>query len=232
MNNSGIYCIANKLNGKIYIGSSVNFDERKYEHFYKLERNKHENIYLQRSYLKYGKDAFEFKVLEYIKNVEKLTEIEQSYLDIHWDNQNNCYNILPTAGSLLGYKHSKESKLKMSKSLIGNTRWLGKHHTEATKQKLREKLKGRTRSEETKQKMRKVQRNRTWNTRGGDSDRKLKIKMFNLNDKSFIGEFNSITECCKLFDLNKTHVSSVLSKKRKHHKGYYFERCYGNEVEL
>jgi len=47
-------------------------------------------------------------ILEYIKYKNELIEKEQYYLDIYYDNQQNCYNICPTAGSPLGRKYPDE----------------------------------------------------------------------------------------------------------------------------
>ena len=61
--NSGIYKIENLINGKIYIGSSVDLLGRKNAHFSQLNRNIHGNKKLQNSFNKYGKDNFNFKIL-------------------------------------------------------------------------------------------------------------------------------------------------------------------------
>jgi excinuclease UvrABC nuclease subunit len=44
---SGIYCIKNIINDKMYIGSAVNLKTRRYEHFHFLTKNKHHNRHLQ-----------------------------------------------------------------------------------------------------------------------------------------------------------------------------------------
>ena len=62
--NCGIYKIENKYDNKIYIGSSVNVDNRKYKHFWMLRKNIHDNNYLQNSYNKFGEENFTFEVLE------------------------------------------------------------------------------------------------------------------------------------------------------------------------
>jgi group I intron endonuclease len=79
----GVYRILNKVNEKYYIGSTSNFSERKCCHFSYLRKNKHHNPHLQLSYNKYGKDAFEFIVVEQYENPSKevLEEAEQWYLD-------------------------------------------------------------------------------------------------------------------------------------------------------
>ena len=52
------------VNGKRYIGSSENMRKRKLSHFSKLKCNYNENPLLQADYIKYGKEAFDFFVLE------------------------------------------------------------------------------------------------------------------------------------------------------------------------
>lgn len=111
---SGIYKIVNLVNGKLYVGSTVNLYNRKSQHFSSLMTNCHKNPYLQNAFNKYGINTFKFEVLEYVEDVDKLIEREQYYLDIYFDNKNKCYNVLPTAGSPLGVKHSDETKLKLA----------------------------------------------------------------------------------------------------------------------
>jgi hypothetical protein len=58
--------------------------------------------------LKYGFSGFSLEILEYCDK-EVLLEREQYYLD----NLRPEYNIVKTAGSTLGYKHTEESLEKM-----------------------------------------------------------------------------------------------------------------------
>ncbi|HVY53957.1 MAG TPA: GIY-YIG nuclease family protein [Gammaproteobacteria bacterium] len=111
---SGIYKIINLINGKFYIGSSKNIDERWRIHKVYLIRNKHHSRHLQSSWNKYGADAFEFHIIEYCEK-EKLIEREQYYLDT----LKPIYNSSPTARSPLGTKHTKEFKLKARNRQLG-----------------------------------------------------------------------------------------------------------------
>jgi len=106
---SGIYQIRNKINKKIYIGSAINIVERWQRHVRLLNRNKHTNKHLQSAWNKYGSENFEFTILEECEK-ELLIEREQFYLDTLCPE----YNICPTAGSQLGTKRTKETRLKMS----------------------------------------------------------------------------------------------------------------------
>ena len=60
---SGIYEIVNVVNGHRYIGQSSNIPRRWNNHLSCLSRGKSKNPHLQRSWNKYGRDAFSFSVL-------------------------------------------------------------------------------------------------------------------------------------------------------------------------
>ena len=62
---SGIYKIENQITKDIYIGSSVNLNNRKSRHFKDLEKSKHHSIILQRAIDKYKIENFKFIVIEY-----------------------------------------------------------------------------------------------------------------------------------------------------------------------
>ena len=112
--NSGIYQVRNLVNGKIYIGSAVSLNSRKSSHFTSLEKQKHRNDHLQKSFNKHGKENFVFEVL-FTCSKEDLIRLEQ----YHINNYKPNYNISPTAGSQMGFKFSEESKRKMSESRKG-----------------------------------------------------------------------------------------------------------------
>lgn len=116
---SGIYAIKNLINNKIYIGSAKNLKKRWYEHKYKLKHNKHPNKYLNDAWNKYGHNNFEFIVIERV-DVAQLIVREQHYIDYYLSYiKTNGYNLSPTAGNTLNYKHSEMTKEKIKKALIG-----------------------------------------------------------------------------------------------------------------
>lgn len=116
---SGIYQIQCLETEKVYIGSAVNSKLRLRKHKEALRRNAHDNKYLQRAWNKYGESNFTFQVIEIVPCKEDLIPREQFWLDTKKSaNRKFGYNLCPTAGSLLGFKHSVESKLKVSKEYI------------------------------------------------------------------------------------------------------------------
>ena len=100
---SGIYKIVNKVNGKYYVGSSVDIltpgDGRFYNHKNLLSKNKHHCSHLQRAWLKYGPESFDFIIVQSGVPVELLSSVEQSYLDIAKTERDRVYNSLMEAGN-------------------------------------------------------------------------------------------------------------------------------------
>lgn len=60
----GIYKISSTIDERFYIGSSINLEGRRYDHFYDLKKGEHENEVLQRFYSKHGENSLKFEVLE------------------------------------------------------------------------------------------------------------------------------------------------------------------------
>ena len=108
--NTGIYAITSP-SGRKYIGSAVNFANRWRTHRYNLRRGQHHSSALQHAYNKYGEAALVFEKL-IICTKDDLLFYEQRALDAH--NLNELYNIAPSAGNQLGFRHSDETKARYS----------------------------------------------------------------------------------------------------------------------
>lgn len=104
-NQSGIYAIVNRINGKEYRGSAASsFRQRWNEHLSDLSRGVHPNKHLQAAWNKYGPQAFDFVILEVVSGRAALIAAEQRWIDDALDRGIPLYNKSPTAGSQLGYK--------------------------------------------------------------------------------------------------------------------------------
>lgn len=153
----GIYKITNLLNGKVYVGQSVQLEERKQEHFRCLRKGIHDNIYLQSAFNKYGESNFKFEVIEYLTDdANLLTQREQYWIDYYGGHQSSTTYNLKEAGI-----HGKDSQeLKCIKSKAQKGKKMPKL-SEEHKRKISQKLTGIKRSEETKKKMSKPKAPRT-----------------------------------------------------------------------
>lgn len=110
---SGIYYIYNIINGKMYIGESVDIYRRWREHAQDLKDGAHDNVHLQRSWDKYGECNFKFNIIEKCKE-DDLLEREKYWIKFY-DSFNNGYNQTEGGEGCLGYKHNNEAKEKMKK---------------------------------------------------------------------------------------------------------------------
>lgn len=113
---SGVYQIRCLRDGKVYIGSAVDFRVRWGEHRFHLNRGSHHCRHLQSAWKKHGPEAFVFEILERIKIKDKveLLRLEQEYLDrVKPWKRGVGYNVRPKAESPLGMKHSPETRAKL-----------------------------------------------------------------------------------------------------------------------
>ena len=75
----GIYIIVNTLNGKVYIGQTVDIETRWKKHINDLKGNRHCNFHLQRAWNVYGEDIFSFSVVRECRE-EDLSMFEEYYI--------------------------------------------------------------------------------------------------------------------------------------------------------
>lgn len=144
----GVYKITNTINGKLYIGSSIDLKKREYAHFYNLRNNTHDSKYMQNVFNKFGENILIFSIIEYVENVDILLDREQYWIDYY----NVCdrrygYNTCPTAGNRLGCLTSDETKVKLSKINMG------KKLSDEHKMKIKKGNMGKKVSNESRKKM-------------------------------------------------------------------------------
>ncbi len=105
--NCGIYKIPNKIDGKMYVGSSKNLKRRGNNHLKSLENNEHHNIFLQRAYNKYGKENFSFEVILICEEKDLIT-YEDSIIKLYQTNDKAFgYNLRKVAESNRGMEFDK-----------------------------------------------------------------------------------------------------------------------------
>jgi group I intron endonuclease len=134
------YIATNTLNGKFYIGSSINFEKRQAAHL-----GSNDPYPFQRA-LRKNPEAFIWEVYE--DNWDQPV-LEQALLD-QWFGKEQCYNLNPNAvlpPNLTGHKFSEETLKRRKESRTGKNycgigpdhHRYGVSHTEEAKQANREK---------------------------------------------------------------------------------------------
>lgn len=119
-----IYKATNKINGKSYIGYDSKWPKRRYEH---KQDSKNSDQVFYRAIRKYGWDNFSWEILyqskenEYTKNIMENHFICEYKTYIHFENSLG-YNMTLGGEGTIGYKHSENSKMEISKQLIGKTK--------------------------------------------------------------------------------------------------------------
>lgn len=104
----GIYRITNTVNGKCYVGQSINIEKRLRQHKKGIDSNEH----LQNSFKKYGMDKFEFEVIEECA-ISELNNRERYWI-AHFKAFDEGYNSTLGGETSIGWKHSQETRRKMS----------------------------------------------------------------------------------------------------------------------
>ena len=169
----GIYSIENIVNHKKYIGQSVNIKHRWCYHKCELNSGIHDNDYLQKSWNKYGKDNFQFEILEECSE-DLLNEKERYYIDLYNTmNRDYGYNLKSggqdknyvtdvvrnkiSKANKKYYEEHPEAKKKMSENALKqwsnpeikakisgeNNYMYGKTHTKEAREKISKAHKGR-----------------------------------------------------------------------------------------
>jgi group I intron endonuclease len=135
-----IYCIYNKINGKMYIGKSQRrVGEREDEHFRKALSGSTNSRYFYNAIRHHGKDSFGCCTLSgYAESDDDLVAQEIYYIKKYQTNKEQFgYNMTAGGEGAAGRKHSSEAKEKIRRARMGSKA------SAVTKQKMSETRKGK-----------------------------------------------------------------------------------------
>lgn len=200
-----IYLITNLVNGKQYVGQTIDIQRREGDH----RRSNGGCSHLHSAIRKYGWSNFAFDVI-FEHDDEDFVVNTMEPLFIEWyDTKENGYNLTDGGGGTSGYKHpprklteshrssiseglkghkvSEETKKLLSSALKGNRNFEGHPHTEETKKLLSE------------------QKAKTWYIVSPEGEN---IEVTNL--RSF----------CLNNNMSPSAMSRVVNGKQRHHKGW------------
>lgn len=230
-----IYLITNLINNKKYVGQTIkNPSVRWRQHNNESKVPKYVIHFAMR---KHSIDNFQFEVIdESAFNLDELNDLEEFYVSFYDTFKGHGYNS--TSGGE-HYLMSEEAKQKISDVNKGNTYWLGRKHSEETKKKMSENMKGKyvgklngfygkthteetikllsdshkteNLSKETRQKMSDSQRNR--------KDISKKVAQCDLVG-NMITKFLSVEDAHRITKITASNISRVCNNIRKTAGGF------------
>lgn len=232
-----IYCLTNLINNKKYIGQTITKLEYRINGHFSCANNKNNKTPICRAIRKYGKENFEWVILDKAYTQEELDKKE-----IYWINYYNTYNHDGYNATLGGQKNKinfickKEREQYTSKKykhpflvfdLQGNyikeivnmcafadEISTGAGNVFAVLSGKKNSIHGYIlfyKDEFTKKKLR--ERIRKTNNKT--------FRVFDLN-KNYIGSWNSQIECAKELNIHRGNISKCLIGDRLRINGYYF----------
>ena len=223
----GIYKITNKINGKFYIGQSVDIKRRFMEH--KTPHGRMTSIKM--AVRKYGKENFSFEVLE------ECSEADLNDREVYWiaklkPQYNRC------AGGTGARLHhvSGDARLILSRKNKEYWRRLPSEEKESIVQRLKGPAKGHAVSDETREKLRvanigKRQDKETIEKRK-ETMRKKRAEGYVQTNEGHMKKircietnqvFGSVKEAGEALSVHPSSISGVLKGRYKSCKGKHFE---------
>ena len=194
-----VYMIKNTVNGKVYIGSSVDANKRYKSHTSHLKKGVHHSIRLQRSFDKYGEEAFVFIVLKY-------TDKNQ-----HRKEEARVLKMLDATNPEKGYNNSDLTELGVIK------------HTETTKEKIKKSNQDRAANlTDEERKLRSENGKKTWEGKSEEEVRAHCKKASNAAIKKTSRavicsngmRFNSLADAGRYFGVDHVAILYLIKNQR------------------
>ena len=107
------YKITNTENGSFYIGITTDYEKRRKQHFYQLEKGTHQNYKMLKDYQQFGSTKFTFEIIDELEG-SKEEGYEHEYQLIQQFEATKSYNILE--GGKLNPVYSPQVVEKLKKT--------------------------------------------------------------------------------------------------------------------
>ena len=213
-----VYQHKNKINGKIYIGITMQEPEQRWRHGEGYKSSPHFYAAIQ----KYGWDNFEHNILFQNLTKEDACQKEQELI-LKFNSMNRKYGYNSTSGGDI-FIMNDETKQKISKAMMGNKNGLGHPCSEEKKKKISETQKGRKLTEEHKQKLSEAAKKRHTPC---SEQAKENIQKASHKKPVYCEELNkifeSVQECSRQLGIPATNISKLCKGRGKTLKGYHLK---------
>ena len=212
----GIYKITSPT-GRIYIGQSVDIYHR-FKTYNRMYVKNEGQTKLHRSFLKHGVENHTFEIIEECS--EEGLNCRERYWQDFYDILNGGLNCRLTKVGDRSGKVSAETLSKMSEASMGNQHWLGKTHTQETKDKIGDANRGRKHSNEVnKSKGRKGSSPPLKGKFSKDNPLSIPIIQLDLED-NIIANWDCLMDVKRALGFNICNINSCLKGKLKTSSGF------------
>jgi len=215
----GIYKITSPTN-RVYIGQSVDVNHR-FKSYKKMYVKNQGQTRLHRSFVKHGVEIHLFEI------IEECLQINLNCRERYWQ---DFYNVIDsglncrlTKDKDRSGKVSKDTLLKMSKASMNNKHWLGKKHTQESKDKMSKAHKGKKYSlEVNKSKGRKGIIPPLKGKFSKDNPLSIPIVQLDLNGE-FIYKWDCLMDVKRQLGFNTCNINSCIRGKLKTSNGFVWK---------
>ena len=233
MDTGYIYKITCTVNGKLYIGQTVQkLSKRLYAHIYEAN-TKNIDCAFHNAIKKHGGDCFIIELIVEVTGKDRrdlktqLDELEKEYIN-KFDSYLKGYNSTLGGYGTLGSKLSEDHKRKIYRK--------GWHHSDRTKAIISKKSKGRHHSEETIAKIKEARKRQvlddTYYRKLRESAKKFRKKVAQYDfDGNLIGVYDSLTSASEQTGLSDSTIGMVCNGKRQSGGGYYWLYVDGHVID-
>lgn len=211
---AGIYCIKNLINNKVYIGMSVNVEERWSRHktLNKIGGGLESNKPLYLAFQKYGIENFSFEIIEKC-SVEELSDREKYYIKKYdcciLDGHDKGYNLTRGGEGYLTNNYEQICSL-----------WKGGMNQKDIANKLKTDEKTVIRALDSFNIDRSIRRSRA--AKRTAQKRQRPVIQYD-KDMNYIAEYKSIAEASKTNRIDATDIGRVCKGRRRSAGGYVWK---------